>query len=158
MSYYTEEELLGAINQAYSAVVKSKRSLLGFKFGKNDCWSLFCLYDKTLREDESFLDNKITNYTSDFTFIREFKKAGFNSAEELLVLAGYEIIHEKEKRIGDVAFAAGAAYNTKTAIINTGRGWLNSGPDPRFDLVPYNMVSKFYAIGRPIRKDNNANT
>jgi hypothetical protein len=40
-------------------------------------------------------------------------------------------------------------------MINTGRGWLNSGPNLSYDLVPYNMVSKVYIIGRPIKGNYN---
>ena len=158
IGYYSDEVLLGSINQAYFKISKAKKSLLGFRFGKTDCWSLFCLYDSLLRNGDSKLHEKITNYSSNFTFEREFLKAGFLTAEDFFLSSKYEITNYKNKRLGDVAFATGTVYNSKTVFINTGRGWLNSGPDPTFDLVPYNMVSKIYAIGRPIMEDNNEDT
>ena len=69
--------------------------------------------------------------------------------------SGYKLVSYKDTELGDVVIARGLEYNTMTAMINTGKGWLNSSPNPSFDLIPYNMVSKIYTIGRPIRKDLN---
>jgi len=144
--FYSETEILASIKEAYSQIFTSKKSLLGWKWSKNECWSLFCRYDTILRAGKGKIEGKVIGYTSDSTFMRKFHEAGFPTFDYMFTQCGYQLVPASDKRLGDVAIARGLQYNTTTALIDTGRGWLNSGPEDKYDLIPYNMVSKIYVL------------
>jgi len=118
--YYTQEELIEAINIATQTINDRTEACTGFTYGVNCCASLLMAYDKSLRGSSSKAELDF-QWSGVGDFVVKLKRHGF-TVESYLEHCGYEIIKNKRPLIGDVAFSGGS-------MIAGPKGWISTSED-----------------------------
>ena len=118
--YYTQEELIEAINIATQTINDRTEACTGFTYGVNCCASLLMAYDKSFRGSSSKAELDF-QWSGVRDFVVKLKRHGF-TVESYLEHCGYEIIKNKRPLIGDVAFSGGS-------MIAGPKGWISTSED-----------------------------
>jgi hypothetical protein len=144
--YYTEEEMLGALERATDTINLLTASCTEYTRGFNDCFALLVEYDLELRGTSKARDVVTGSWDSVKDWCLQLARKGY-SVESYLQYCNYEIVKDKRPKIGDIAYYEGG-------MINNGDFWISTNEE---NTGVYNrMMKKFYErkipiIARPLR-------
>lgn len=146
--YFTEEEMLKAIEEAVEIINTKSITLKSYIRGVNDCFALFMQYDKALRGDNS-KTKEVIDFSWDSTkeFVLKLTKKGY-SLDKYAEYCGYEIIKNRKPKLGDAAFEDGAMLNNGNFWVSTDErntGVINKKPHMFLE-------TRATLIARPLRR------
>ncbi|MDB4378637.1 hypothetical protein N9Z41_02585 [bacterium] len=146
--YYTNYEMLQALEAATNKINRLTTKLERYTRGKNDCLALFVEYDTELRKEKSTAKDLIDfNWGSTEEFVVKLLKKGYD-LPSYAKYCGYEIVKNKKPKLGDAAFDNGA-------MISNGSFWVST--DERNTGVINKkqqmfLETKATIIARPLRR------
>ena len=149
--YYTDIQIKEALDKAKEVMNGRSGSLLGHKYGYNDCWTFVIEYDKFLRGN-SELPSLDIKYKNHLDFEEQIEKTGHISLPDFIKNYKYEHVKNKRPRYGDVAYEL-TRDGSGTAMI-ADRKWWRTAKGTQ-GIVRGRLV-KFYElapilIARPLR-------
>ena len=125
------------LNKAYKEIKRIKK-LRGYEYGKSDCWTLFCIYDRNTNKLNN-LYGMITEYKTHITFHKLIEKAGYKDAKDLILANGYKEVSFDDLQIGDVCVFDSIVVDYTIAIYN-GEVWVNSSDSEKYEKLPSRFV------------------
>jgi hypothetical protein len=152
MSYYSDEELSEAIAHA-TAVVNRRKSNSGELIRNyNCCFALAREYTEYLQGRPSEVASFEFKDTKEF--INNIKRLNYNGFEDFAEANGYEIIHSKRPKHGDISVNIGYGSELAISIANYDR-WVgilscNGVGNPR--QVKF-LERRLVALFRPIKEN-----
>lgn len=130
-----------------SKEMKRMKNVMGYQYGKTDCWSFFTLYDAALGPDDS-IRTMVTGYNSPKTFHNRVKALGFSNIFELIKSRGYTEISLEQVEAGDICVFKSPIEDYTIAIFD-GKSWVNSSNEPSYEKLPTRFIKpKLVFLGR----------
>jgi hypothetical protein len=146
MKYYTEEEMIVALQRATRTINLLTEACTEYTRGTNDCFALLVEYDSELRGKSKARDYVKFRWKTTKEFVVKLARGGY-SLSDYMEYCGYEIVTNKRPLLGDIAFEDGA-------MINDGDFWVsttetNKGVDRKRQT--HFLERRVLVLARPIR-------